>query len=163
MKPVKLSELISAIEGQSEENVTRVDLKTGEVVMVDEFVLHALEEDDEEALSDLADWQKPELEIARAMVADSGERFLEPPDKFDFHEYRQMERFIRTVYDPEAADELWRAIKGKRAFRYFKDTVHRLGLREEWCRFRDDALKELVIDWAEAKKVPYEDDLENAK
>ena len=72
MKPVKLSELISAIEGQSEENVTRVDLKTGEVVMVDEFVLHALEEDDEEALSDLADWQKPELEIARAMVSDSG-------------------------------------------------------------------------------------------
>ena len=163
MKPVKLSELISAIEGQSEENVTRVDLKTGEVVMVDEFVLHAVEEDDEEAPSDLADWQKPELEIARAMVADSGERFLEPPDKFDFHEYRQMERFIRTVDDPEADDELWRAIKGKGAFRYFKDTVHRLGLREEWCRFRDDALKELVIDWAEAKKVPYEDDLENAK
>ena len=163
MKPVKLSELISAIEGPSEEYLTRVDLKTGEVVMMDEFVLHAVEEDDEEALSGLPDWQKPEVEIARAMVADSGERFLEPPDKFDFHEYRQMERFIRTVDDPQAADELWRAIKGKGAFRYFKDTADRLGLREQWFRFREDALKELAIDWAEANKVPYEDDLGKPK
>ena len=54
MIPVKLSELISAIEGQSEENVTRVDLKTGEVVLMDEFVLRAVEEDNEEALKELA-------------------------------------------------------------------------------------------------------------
>jgi hypothetical protein len=34
-----------------------------------------------------------------------------------------MERFIGTVENAEAAEQLWRAIKGKGAFRYFKDTA----------------------------------------
>jgi hypothetical protein len=52
-----------------------------------------------------------------------------------------------------------RAIKGKGAFRYFKDTINRLGLREQWFQYRDEALKEFVVEWAEANNVPYEDDL----
>jgi hypothetical protein len=43
-----------------------------------------------------------------------------------------MERFICTVADGQAADQLWRAIKGKGAFRYFKDTAHRLDLLKQW-------------------------------
>ena len=66
MKPTKLSELIEALEFDSEERVTRVDLQNGCVVSVDQSLLSALEEGDAEALPDLPDWEKPELEIARA-------------------------------------------------------------------------------------------------
>ena len=96
MKPVKLSELIEALEFDSEEHMTKVDLQNGCVVTVDRSVVSAVEESDEESLGELPDWQTPELETARAIVADSGERFVEAPDKFDFHEYRHMERFIGT-------------------------------------------------------------------
>jgi len=163
MKPTKLSELIEALEFDSDERVTRVDLQNGCVVTVDQSLLNALEEGDEESLPDLPDWQKPELEIARAIAEDSGERFVAVPDKFDFHEYRQMERFIGTVENAGAAEQLWRAIKGKGAFRYFKYTASRLGLLDQWYRYRDDAMKEFVVEWAEAQNVPYEDDLKDRK
>ena len=163
MKPTKLSELIEALEFDSDEHATRVDLQNGCVVRLPPSLLAAVEEGDEDAADSLADWEKEEVEIARAIVEDSGERFVAAPDKFDFHEYRQMERFIGTVQNTEAAEQLWRAIKGKGAFRYFKDTASRLGLLEPWYRHRDDAMKEFVVEWAEAKNVPYVDDLKDRK
>ncbi|HXP63496.1 MAG TPA: UPF0158 family protein [Dongiaceae bacterium] len=159
MKPIKLSELIEVLEMESTETVTRVDLQEGRVVWVERAVLSAVEEGDEEALSDLPGWQKPEVAIARTMAEAPYKRFVEAPSKFDFHEYRQMERFIGTVGDAGAAEQLWRAIKGKGAFRYFKDTASRLGLLEEWFHYRAEAMKEFVIDWAEARNVSWEDDL----
>jgi hypothetical protein len=159
MKPIKLSELIEALEMDFEESVTRVDLQEGCVVTVDQTVLSAAEEGNEPALDKLAEWEKKEVEIARAIAEDSGERFVSAPSKFDFHEYRQMEKFIGTVEDAEAAQQLWRAIKGKGAFRYFKDTASRLGLLERWFGYRDEAMKEFVVGWAEANNVAYEDDV----
>ncbi len=159
MKPIRISELVEALEFDSDEHVNRVDLQEGRVVMVDNSVLGDVEEGDEEALREVPDWQKPEVEIARAIVNDSAGRFVDAPSKFDFHEYRQMERFIRTVNDADTAEQLWRAIKGKGAFRYFKDTAHRQGLLDRWYRFRDEAMKEFAIEWAQAHKVSYVDDL----
>lgn len=99
------------------------------------------------------------MEIARAVCDDNGERFIDAPDKFDFHEYHHVECFIETLEDREAADGFWRAIKGRGAFRYFKDTADRLGLLDRWFRYRDEAMKEFVISWAEANNVPFEDDM----
>jgi len=161
MKPVKLSELMEALEFDFEEISAFVDLEKGCVVMVQRSVLSDVEEGDEDALSDVPDWQKDEIEIARAIVEDLGTRFISPPNKYDFHEYRQMERFIGTLRNADAADQLWRAIKGKGAFRYFKDTADRLGLLNQWYQYRDDAMKEFVVDWAEANNVPYEDDVKD--
>jgi len=69
-----------------------------------------------------------------------------------------MERFIGTVENAQAAEELWRAIKGKGAFRYFKDYARRLGLLDQRYRYREAAVKEHVIAWAEANRVTVEDD-----
>ena len=159
MKPIKLSELVEALEFDSSEHVTRVDLRDGCVVMVEESLLRAVAEDDQESLKDLPGWQQAEVAVARAIVEDAGERFVDPPDKFDFHEYRHMERFVGTVENADAADQLWRAIKGKGAFRHFKDTAHRLGLLGQWFKYRDDAMKEFVMDWAKARNVPFLDDI----
>lgn len=158
MTPVNLSELIDALELESVEHVTRVDLQNGCVVSVECAVLTAVEEDDQKALDRLRDWRREEVEIARAMADDSGERFVAAPRKYDFHEYRQMERFIGSLQESAAAEQLWQAIKGKGAFRYFRDTVGRLGLLKEWYQYRDQAVKEFVKDWAEAHKVPVVDD-----
>ena len=77
-------------------------------------------------------------------MEDTGERFIDAPDKFDFHEYRHMERFIRSIPDESNAEQLWRAIKGKGAFRSFKDTLHRLGIEDRWYRYRDEAMKDFI-------------------
>ena len=69
-----------------------------------------------------------------------------------------MERFSRSLEDESAAEQLWRAIKGKGAFRHFKDTLHRLKIEKQWYEYRDKAMKEFVIDWAESHGVAYIDD-----
>ena len=157
--PAKLSDLIDALEFDSPMHIMYFDRQTGRVVTVDSDVMSGVEEGDEERLRGLPEWQKEEVEIARAICDDNDERFINAPDKFDFHEYRHMERFIETVEDGETAEALWRAIKGKGAFRYFKDTADRLGMLDIWFRYRDGAMKEFVIAWAEANNVPFEDDL----
>jgi hypothetical protein len=159
----KLSELMETLEFELEESVTRFDRQTGRIVSVDRHILGAFEEGEEDELGELPDWQEEQLEIAKAVAADTGERFIDAPDKFDFHEYRHMERFIGTVESTPAAEELWRAIKGKGAFRFFKDTARRLGLLDQWYQYRDAAVKEHVLAWAEANEVTVEDDTQNQK
>jgi hypothetical protein len=159
----KLSDLIDALEFDSDESTTRFDRQTGSIVRVVNSLLSAVEEGNEADDVDLPDWEKEEVDIARAIVADAGDRFIGVPDKFDFHEYRHMERFIRTVDDAEAAERLWRAIKGKGAFRYFKDTASRLKLLDKWYRYRDAAIKECVMEWAKVNEVPFVDDLRQDK
>jgi hypothetical protein len=158
MKPVKISDLIEVLEFDSDEYGNWVDLETGSVVRLAHSLISAVEEGDEDTLESMADWEKEEIANARAIVADSGERFVVAPSKFDFHEYRQMERFIGTVEDSASAEQLWRAIKGNGAFRYFKDTVSRLGRLQQWYHYRDNAIKEFVRDWAEAHQIPIMDD-----
>ena len=135
------------------------DRQAGHLVSVDRDMMSGVEEEDEELLNRLPDWQKEEVEIARAILDDDGDRFIDAPDRFDFNEYQHMQCFIKTVQDPSDAEELWRAIRGRGAFRYFKDTAERLGLLERWFRYRDEAMKEFIITWAEANNVPLADDL----
>lgn len=160
--PAKLSDLIQAIEFDSQEYNARFDRATGRIVVVEESILSALEEGEEDPSIDAPDWQKEEIEIARAIVADDGKRFIDAPDKFDFHEYRHMERFIRTLPDGEAAEQLGRAIKGRGAFRHFKDTLYRLAIQDQWYCYRDQALRKFVIEWAETNEVPFEDDIKES-
>jgi len=159
----RLSELTDALAFESVERRSYFDRHTGRVVSVADRILSAVEEGEEEALMGMTDWQKEEVETARAIVNHSGDRFIDPPGKFEFNEYRHMERFISALPDAKAAEELRRAIKGHGAFHHFKDALYRLGIEDEWFRHRDEAMKEFVVAWAEANNVPYEDDIKNRK
>jgi hypothetical protein len=164
MNPLaKLSELMDALEFESVDRRTYFDRHTGRIVSVEDSILSAVEEGEDEALRSLTGWQKEEVETARAIANHSGDRFIDPPGKFDFHEYRQMERFIGMVENAEAAEQLWRAIKGHGAFHRFKDTLYRLGIQDQWFGYRDKAVKEFVIGWTEANNVSYEDDIKDQK
>ncbi len=150
---VKLMDLTDSLEMASEESGAWLDRQTGRVVIVDDEVLRAVEEAEDGAVPKIAsEWLEDQLPAARGISA-GDKRFLALPDKFDFHEYRHMERFIGTFTDARIADQLWFAIKGKGAFRHFKGTAHRLGLIDDWYRYRDEAMKRFMLDWAEANGV----------
>src|SRR4051812_975008 len=153
--PAKLYELLDCLEFESELTAYYFDRKKGEIVAVDRSILSAVEEEKENTATELSEWGKNELDLARAIVDEGGAggRFIHPPNKNDFHEYRHMERFIATVTNAQAADELYRAIKGKGAFRYFKDTLDRLGLKDQWFAYRDAARNKFVLQWAQANEV----------
>lgn len=150
---VKLMDLTDALEMMPEEMGAWLDLQTGLVVMVEDKVIRAIEEAEGDSIpAGLVDWQKDELSVARGICA-GDKRYLSLPDKFDFHEYRHIERFIGTIGDAGIANQLWFAIKGKGAFRRFKDTALRLGLIDDWYRLRDEAMNRFMLDWAETNGI----------
>jgi hypothetical protein len=98
--PVDLDELASFLEGDPLYGKARVDLKTGQV------------------------WPRgPDHDIDDDV--DDEDRWLYVESQGSRDGYRDMERFIATVKDPEIADRLQIAITGKGAFRRFKDVLAR--------------------------------------
>ena len=113
----------------------------------------ALVEDDA-YLDDLPDWQREALPKAREALESN--RFLLLPGSFELHEWSIMERFGRERGSARQRDELVDSLHGRGAFRMFKSAIRRLGIEEEWYRFRDSAFEEIAKDWLESNGLEYE-------
>lgn len=146
---VSLRDVIDEMEMSSDEATAYINRKTGELITLTHEDL-ALAEDPDEA-AEAAEWQKDILPKAREVAA-SGD-FIALPGKFEIHEWSIMERFARSITDAAVNDELQAAVHGGGAFRRFKDAVHRLGIADEWYRFRDVALEEIAIEFLEAHGI----------
>lgn len=154
---IKLSELIDSMESQSDEMRSYLNRTTGEIVGVSDEEIRMAEEGD--PLEKHPEWQKEIIETAKEILEDEEGKFVALPSRFDIDEYSMMERFALSVNDNEISDSLYAAIKGKGAFRRFKDEVRRFGLEEDWHRYRNERFKELAIWWCEDNKIDYMDDL----
>ena len=116
---VKLSDIIDGLEFQSDESFSYLNTTTGEVVSVTTEELRAAEE--EAPLEDFPDWQHDAIRIAKDIV--ETDHYIPLPDRFEIHEYQIMERFCLSVDDDDLRDDLCDAIRGRGAFRRFKDRV----------------------------------------
>ena len=150
-KPVKLSDLIEEMDFQSDERSAFLNLTTGEVVSVTDEELRAAENG--APLEDFPEWQHDAIRLAGDIV--ETDHYLPLPDRFEINEYRTMERFCLSIDDEDMRDDLCNAIRGRGAFRYFKDRIHAYGIAEEWYQYRDAALREIAIAWCAAHDIPY--------
>ena len=50
---------------------------------------------------------------------------------------------------------LFVALRGRGAFRYFKATVRRLGIADDWYAFRDQAFEEIAVAWCEDNGIAF--------
>ena len=66
-----------------------------------------------------------------------------------------MERFCLSIEDDDMCDDLCNAIRGRGAFRRFKDGIHEYGIADDWYKYRDDTVREIAIDWCEAHGISY--------
>jgi hypothetical protein len=150
-KQVKLSDLIEGMDFQSDERSAFLNLTTGEVVSVTDEELRAVEND--APLEDFPAWQHDAIRLAGEIV--ETDHYLPLPDKFEINEYRIMERFCLARDDEDMREDLCNAIRGRGAFRYFKDRIRAYGITDEWYQYRDAALQEIAITWCEAHGVAY--------
>jgi len=148
---VKLKDIIEGLEFLTDEGTSYLNTTTGEVVYVTTEELRAAEED--EPLDNFPEWQHANIRTAQDIV--ETEHYLALPTKFDIHEYRIMERFCLSGDDEDIRDDLCNAIRGRGAFRYFKDRIHAYGIAEDWYRYRDAALREIAVAWCEAHGLQY--------
>ena len=82
--------------------------------------------------------------------------YVRLPNQYDIHEFRIMEQFAEAVPDRRKQAELFRALRGKRPFRRFKDELNYFGLTEAYYAFRFLAFIEIARDWCEDLGIPYQ-------
>jgi hypothetical protein len=148
---VSLHDVIEQMELVSDEATAYVNRKTGELITLTDEEVDLAEDPDEAA--EAAEWQKDLLPKAQEVLA--SQDFIPLPGKFEIHEWSIMERFARSVTDTAVSDELDAAVHGRGAFRRFKDAVQRLGIADEWYRFREAALEEIAIEFLQAHGIEF--------
>jgi len=137
MIKVKLSEIVEAIQFDCEGMVTVIELKTG--------LLHPIPDDD---MLGLLDWEQKDIDLAENYSANP-EDYLPLPPKFEVDEYQMMEDFS---IDQEN-ENLLATLKGKGAFRRFKNTLYNLELEQEWYEFRNARYEQFARTWCEDNDV----------
>lgn len=127
---IDLDELCSAIEDSSYEHEYYLDLETGEILFISEYM------DDEET-------RKLKVQIEEEL-----DRYERIPRAESHEGYEDMEDFIATVKDDHLAELLEVAINGRGAFRRFKDVLLRYPEeRERWFQFKGERMQERVLEW----------------
>ena len=156
--PVSLDEVVDQLQMQMDETTVYLHEETGELLMVQDREARkadALAEGEIEN-EELPEWQQDVLPKVHDAVHEP--EWLALPSQWDIHEYEIMEEFCYAVEDDDHREQLIRAIRGKGAFRYFRDTCDRLGYTEDWYAFRDQAYEEIAVRWLEARDIPYVED-----
>ncbi|WP_061213313.1 UPF0158 family protein [Syntrophomonas wolfei] len=153
--PVKISELIDEMDMQMDEYHTYLNKETNIIVTVSNEGLSIAEESDEgDDFSQYPDWQKQNIMEALDIIV-NWDKYVELPDKYDINEYNIMENFCFSLDNEKIMNELLYAIRGRGAFRRFKDKVQRLGIQQQWDKFREETFKEIAIEWCEYNNIPY--------
>lgn len=149
---VKLTNIVEEMEMQMDEFRTFLNHVTGEVVSVREDDLHDAEE--ETSFDHLPEWQQEDMKIAIEVV-ENFKNYIELPDKYDINEYEIMEDFCLTISDQRKQDSLLRAIRGKGAFRRFKDTIIEHDIENQWYAYRSERHKQIAIEWCQDNDLNY--------
>jgi hypothetical protein len=99
-------------------------------------------------------WMRELLWEADAVEAGLGTRFLRLPDADAHAGYTDMETFIETVASARLRERLAAAIRGRGAFRRFKDVLAgHPEERERWFAFKDGRVRERVRDWLASEGI----------
>lgn len=153
---VSLSNLVGELQILTDEQRAFLNTTTGEIILALNDHLD-LVESGEEDFDDYPEWERTALLEAEKIFSSAD--FVELPGKFEIHEYEIMERFCLSVENERIRHELLARIRGSGAFRRFRETITRHGVENDWYRFKDEAFKEIAIDWLDRHAIAYVDDL----
>ena len=163
---VDMNELTAVFELYFDEIQSYLDLETGKVFQVSDETRRLLEklydelytEDGERVMPleallaqhpEIPEWQKPDLLEADRVEQGYGGRIM-AVDPEPYSDYDDMESFVYTVENDRLANELEYAIRGRGAFRRFKDLLARHPQVENaWYAFNAARIKARVRDWLE--------------
>ena len=150
---VKLDDILEGLESQSDESSSFLNKRTGEVVLINDYEMRAAEEGN--PLDDFPEWEQDQIRIARE-ISTGTSQYIPLPTKFDIDEHSIMERFCVSLDNQEISDVLYDLISGSGAFRRFKDALYRYRIEDEWNSYRENALKEIAIEWCKENNIEIE-------
>lgn len=150
--PVSLREIIEEMIEIGRDQTAFLDRVNGELVTLDDEVRLAIEGGGHVEPTERFDAEK--LAALKEMFKHG--QLLELPTKFEQREFTMREQYVEQLSKPGHRDDLRSALREKNAFRAFELTLRRLGLRQDWERYRDEAFERIAIGWLESNKIGYE-------
>lgn len=136
---IKLQMVVDAIEEVSDAYTSFYDTQKKEVVhLPDEWIIGETDEELMESLENEPD------------------RYLRLPTKYEIHEYSIMEEFVDYLPSGKIKAELNNAIRGKGAFRRFKQSVRYHGIEQLWYDYLAEAYREIAKRWCRDNDLEFE-------
>lgn len=150
-EPVSLNDIVQEMQVISDTMTVYFQRSTGKFIMVTDEYIYAAERD--APLDDHPEWEQIIIRETVEVLACEDDDYVPLPSRYDIHEYAIMERFCYTVENRKIANDLFRSIAGKGAFRRFKDALHRHGIEKYWYAYKDEAYIEIAREWCEDRCV----------
>ncbi len=148
---VSLGEVVGQLELLTEGLTFYLNRLTGVIHGLRDEEADMIEEGNE--LEDIPDWQRNELPLIREIL--ESEDWLPLPTQFDIHEWAIMDEFAGSLKDSALRDAVRVAIRGKGAFRIFKNIIYERGIEQDWYQFKALALEQIAIEWLDEHQIPY--------
>jgi len=166
---VNFSDLRDAMEDNGELINYYLDNETGEVIPITEEISAQLElfyeayyDEETKAIDwdtafeteNTPDWEREMLQEADKVEAQYSERYLRIPPADSGEGYQDMVDFIAELKNKSLKQQLDAAIRGRGAFRRFKDVLGDFpGERLNWFTFKEKRLSERAMAWLESKDI----------
>ncbi|MEW6196523.1 MAG: UPF0158 family protein [Bacteroidota bacterium] len=152
MAKIKLESVIEQLEFASDMNKSFFNKITGEIHLIpEELERHAEQNIDDDFM---AEWEKELIPIVKD-INQNPDHYIPFPSQFDINEYEIMERFCLSLQDEKLREEMYSSIKGSGAFHRFKNNIHNYRIAEDWYKYKDEALKEIAIEWCKDNNIDY--------
>jgi len=158
MSKLKLQDLIDAISLQFDDSNQLLDRNTGEIFLISDEDMRLAENIHQDSdLSDLPDWQKETVRLARDVIMQAGTgKYIQIPTKWQINEYRIMEKFCSTISSERIQKNLYESIRGRGAFRKFKNELCRLNVENAWYKYYEDELTKIALEWCAANIIEFD-------
>jgi hypothetical protein len=150
MPVVSLREVVEALDLQSDELLSYLDLDSGEIVTFNQEEARIARSGE---WDNAPRWMREYLpKVKRAL---EGDRLLQLPDRAHIDEWRMMQEFASAEEQCSCRTELVSAASGAHAFRSFRDTIQRLGLEDAWQRHRQAAYTNFAREWLQENDISF--------
>ena len=168
--PVDLAMVADALTHSSPDYSNFLDKETGEVILIENHILHLVEEylgrdmlPEQDEPPDMAfiveekrlpQWQESSLQDAYRVEMHFGGRIIRIPAGESGYSWDDMAEFIETVQNSNLADRLRDAIDGRGAFSRFKRVVYdHPETAKKWNAFREIRQQERAAEWLESEGI----------
>lgn len=150
---VKLSQIVNALEMANDEFVFYYNLQENEIVSVQEEYFQKIDIED---LSDYQDFEQDDIKLAQDIFY-KDDFYIKLPDQYEIHEYHIMEDFCYLLED-DKKEHFLVTIKGRGAFRRFKELLYQYGIEKRYYQYREDRFYLIAQNWCEENNLHYIDD-----
>lgn len=151
MKKIKISEIIDGIESQTDELNSYFNTSTGEIVNITFEDFYAAESQID--ITTFPKWQQDSVNLAKEIIF--SDDYIGFPTPYEINEYKIMKTFSFNISDEILSEIFLKALKGKGAFKRFKNLLIQYNLREQWFTYRTNHLTTIAKDWCDRNKIEY--------